>query len=208
MKKIEDGGSGVVGRIADFDQRFGLVLFRRIKLCIARAQRAGLIEIAAQGLLLDVVLKEPNLGAVVRLVIPQDEPDERLVGAEGDLVVKLVGHGTQFFEKGDADGFDVAGLVGIPPGVRLRRFAADARDYAVEAHGSEASTRLGPLGSAEKNADAAVVNGKDQGRTGICFNVPLDGANDDAVVSDIDDYASRGKIGNDLILGAGICRSE
>lgn len=113
-----------------------MMLLGGIELRVAGAQRFSLPEVSAQLFLLDVILEQPDFRSIVGLVINQEKLDEWSLRAQIDSVMKLLGHGAKFFEKSDADGFDVAGLVGAARLLMGSGFATKTSDNLIETHGS------------------------------------------------------------------------
>ena len=131
---------GIFGGIARFDKRVRgfLAAFRRIKLREARAQDAGLPIFAARGhlFLLDAIFHLPNFGAVIGGEAEDHQLEERVVRAEIEFVMKLRDERAEFFEEGDADGFEVGRFLTGILCIVLIVVLHDALIIAVKAHRS------------------------------------------------------------------------
>ena len=95
---------------ANFDNRFRLTLFWRIKLGEARSQNMGLQKIPSGscGILLHLIFDEPNFGPVVAWrITEQNNLKEWFVRFELDRMMELGNEGAKFFEEGDADLLEV-----------------------------------------------------------------------------------------------------
>src|ERR1700737_2845922 len=104
--------------------------------------------------------------------------------------MELLSYQAEFFKKGDADGFDVAGLARIGT-IRVRDgIAAQARIDDVQTHGRFPGRKKVPFGRAEKNTDAAVRDRKDDGRARMGFDMMFDCADYDAVLGNVDEHAA------------------
>lgn len=156
-----------VGKIrgnADFDERFGLVLFRGIELREARPEKMGLqkVTLGADRALFDLIFNEPNFRAVVLgSVANQEELEERLVGLEIDGMMKLGNQWAKFFEEGDTDLFEV--LFDITRTNVARICGGDMGDIPVEANGPGLRRNL-PLGGAKEDGNMARVDGSNAWR--------------------------------------------
>ena len=120
-----------------FDDGLGLVLFRRINLCEARAEDVSLPEfiVASKQILFDSIVNKPDFGPVIMRVTDEDDFEERLVGLEFDLVVKLRDERAELLEVGDADCLEVR-FAGIGRAIDVLGRQTNVRDVAVEADGA------------------------------------------------------------------------
>lgn len=184
-----------------FDDGFGFVLSRGIDLGEARTEEVGLPEIRADGLLLRTIIDHPSLGPVVAgPITDQDNFEERLVRLEVVFVVELRSERTKLLEEADTDelkvgvtsAFGAIGLLGVHGRTKISNISVEANG-----HGLRGDL---PLGSAEKDANVRGANGSDAGRYGFGFQGMIDGAEDDAVGSDVNDHAATGEVGHDFVF--------
>jgi len=117
----------------DFNDGFGLMLFRRIKLCKARPEHVGLPILSAcgGGILFNLIFDEPDFRPVIFWgVTDKDDLEKGLIGFEINRVMELRSEGAQFFQKSDADLLQV---LFNPAGIRESRVdGAKVRDVAVK----------------------------------------------------------------------------
>ena len=200
-----------IRRDTHFDNRFGLMLLRWIKLGEAWPQNMGLQEVSpgSRGSLLDLIVDQPDLRPILSGgVADENDLEKRFVRLELDRVMELRNEGTQFFEEGNADLLEV--LFGCIRGGIARVDAAEVGNVTVQSDWPRLRGDL-PFGSAEENADVATVNGGDARRNGFGFERVVDGGKDDGVIGDVHDGAAAGEIGDDfLFLGRkrGTCRER
>ena len=99
-----------IGWIANLDERFRLVLFKRVELRRVRAENARFHVVSAKRFLFHAVLVQPNLRTVILRAVANDhELEKRFVGAELHLVMELLGERAQRFKIGHADCLEIAG---------------------------------------------------------------------------------------------------
>jgi len=211
LDQAEERNVRQIGRDANFDNRFRLMLFGWIKLSKARPQNVGLQEITAssRGRLLHLILDQPDFRPVISGRVPdEDKLEERFVGFEFDRVMELGNEGAQFFEEGDADLLEILFGGAFRNGVGID--SAEVRNFAVEPDWPGLRGDL-PFGGAEENGDMATVNGRNARRNRFGLERVIDGGKDDGIVGDVNDGAAAGEIrDNFLILGVkrGSCREH
>jgi hypothetical protein len=210
------GGGGVV----DFQEDVRSGFFGRPELGITRALNLSDPEIAALGLLIDLVGHKPGFGTVGFDVVGEDEFGEGFVGLDVNVAVNI---GADFGEAGhdtDCGLLDVGGDCVV--GGRLDEVRAFDGAGAVVAKVGEFAGQVGdrgtggggePVDGAEEDAHAFGGNGDDEGQLGGGFDLILDGADGDGVLEDGDENAAGGEIGDDffggVFLSAGTgCRVE
>jgi hypothetical protein len=198
LDQAEERNVRQIGRDANFDNRFRLMLFGWIKLSKARPQNVGLQEITAssRGRLLHLILDQPDFRPVISgRVADEDKLEERFVGFEFDRVMELGNEGAQFFEEGDADLLEILFGRGNSVGID----SAEVRNVAVEPDWPGLRGDL-PFGGAEENGDMATVNGGNARRNGFGFERVIDGGKDDGIVGDVNDGAAAGEIRDNLLV--------
>ena len=189
-----------IGRDAHFDNRFGLMLLRWIKLGEAWPQNMRLQEVSpgSRGSLLDLIVDQPDLRPVISGgVADENNLEKRLVGLELDRVMELRNERTQFFEESNADLLEI--LLGGAFGNEVGIDSAKMGDLTVESNGPGLRSDL-PFGGAEQNADVAAVNHGDARGNGFGFERAIDGGEDDGVIGDVNDGAATGEIGDDFLF--------
>ncbi len=152
-------------------------------------------------LLLDAIFHLPDFGAVIGTEADNDQLEKRVVGTEIELVMKLRDQGAKFFEKGDADGFQIGGfLTRIWRIVLVVRGLRDALIIAIQANGIGNGRNL-PFGCAEEDTDVGGIELQEARRYRVHLDGLIDGGKDDDVVlSDLSDDAAACEAGDDLIF--------
>ena len=185
---------------ADFNNGFGLMLFRRIKLREARPKNVGLPILSAggRGTLFDLILDEPDLRPVIFWrVADEDDLEKGLIGFEIDRMMELRGEGTQFFQESNADLLEV--LLRRAGGSESGVDGGKVGEVAVEANRFRLRGDL-PLRSAKENADVMRIDGRGAWRNGFRFKGMIDGSEENGVIGDLDDGATAGQISDDFVF--------
>jgi len=189
-----------IGRDTDFNNSFGLMLFRRIKLREPRPENVGLPILSAggRGILFDLIIDEPDFRPVIFWsVADKDDLEKGFIGFEIDRMMELRSEGTQFFQKGNADLLEV--LLRPAGGSESRVDGGKVGEVAIEANGPRLRGDL-PLRSAKENSDVTRIDGRDAWRNGFRFKGMIDGREENGVIGDLDDGAAAGQIGDDFVL--------
>src|SRR5215472_6710444 len=176
------------------------MLFGRKQLRESWAQQVRLPEIGLvrNGFLLDVVINQPDLRAVILgSVADQDNPEERLVGSEIDFVMELRDQRAKLLKEGYADLIEV--LIGVIRIIVVAIGRGEVGDVQVEANGLRLRGDLPFRGSIE-NAHMAHVNRGNARRNRLGFQGMVDRGEQDRVIGDLDNGAPAGKVGDDFLL--------
>ena len=200
MDQAEERDLLQIGRDANFNNRFGLMLFRRIELRETRAQNMGLqiISTGGDGILFNLIVNKPDLRAIVsRGVANEDDLEKRFVGFELNRVMELGNERAQFFQEGDADLLEV--LLGSAFGNEVGIDSAKVGDFPVESNGPGLRGNL-PFGCAKENADVPAVNGGHAGRNGFGFERMINGREQYGTVGNVNDGAAAGEVGDDFVF--------
>lgn len=205
------GGGGIV----DFEKNVRGSFLGRPKLRVARAFDLRDPEIAALGLLIDLIGHEPGFGAVGFEIIGEDEFGKGFVGLDVDVTVNI---GADFGEAGhDAEGglLDVGGHSVIARSLdEVRAFdgagamVAQVREFAGQVGDGGAGGGGEPVDGAEKDPDAFGSDGNDERQFGGRFDFIFEGADGDAVLEDGDEDAAGSEIGDDFFGGVFLGVSE
>jgi len=111
--------------------------------------------------------------------------------------MKLGNEGTQFFQEGNADLFEILLGGAFRNGVRINR--AKVRDVAVEPDGPGLRGDL-PFGRAKEKTDVAAVNGSNARGNGFGFERMIDGCENDGAIGNVDDGSATGEVGDDFFF--------
>src|SRR5215469_1256289 len=176
------------------------MLFGRKQLRESGTQQARLPEIGLvrNGFLLDVVINQPDLRAVILgSVADQNNPEERLVGLEIDFVMKLGDQWAELLKEGYADLIEV--LIGVIRIIVVPIGRGEVGDVQVQANGLRLRGDL-PFGGSIENAHMAHINRGNARRNRLGFQGMVDRGEQDRVIGDLDNGAPAGKVGDDFLL--------
>jgi len=180
------------------------MLFGRIELREARPENVGLpiVSTGGDGTLFNLKVDEPDFRPVIlRSIADKDDLEKWFVGFELDRMMELGSEGAQFFEKGNADLFEV--LLGAASGSKTFVDGAKVGNIAVEANGLGLGGNL-PFRSAKENADVTIIDGGDTRGNGLGFERVINGREENGIIGNVDDGAAAGEVGDDFVfLGAG-----
>ena len=179
------------------------MLFGRIKLREAWPQNMGLQIVSASSdrTLFHLILHEPDFRPIISWCVAEDDDlEQRFVGFELDGMMELGNERAQFFKESNADLLEI--LLGSPFRNIMRINSGKVRNVAVEPNGPRLRCDL-PFGSAKEDADVAVINGGDAWRHGFGFEGMINGGENDCVISNVNDGAATGEVGDNFVfLGA------
>ena len=200
LDKAEQRDVLKIGRDADFNYGFGLMLFRRIKLREARPENVGLPILSAGGggILFDLIIDEPDFRPVIFWsVADKDDLEKWLIGFEIDRMMELRGEGTQLFQESNADLLEV--LLRRARGSESRVNGGKVGEVAVQANRFRLRGNL-PLRSTKENRDVTRIDGRDARWNGFGFKRMIDGREENGVIGDLDDGAAAGQISDDFVI--------
>ena len=153
-----------------------------------------------------MVVDGPRFRPVVRDISSQHDADQGFVLADIKFVVQLAGKIANTLEHGHADGFDIAGGVGVfGPSGTVEGGADDAGEFAVEADGLVLGVRLHPLDRAHHHARAKRGERHHNRRPRTGLALLANRRHDDCILGGANHNAALGQIHGDFLRWFVLC---